>query len=110
MEQGPSEPHAGRSTFLLSFGGAGGYYGVAFGTGPITTENQFPCHTLVACLFGIYQSRQCLLVCEFVSSFYFQAQLLLVCYHSVTAMVLESELHMTLLCWAVRTCEELRQS
>ena len=24
MEQGPTEPHAGRSTFLLSFGGAGG--------------------------------------------------------------------------------------
>ena len=35
MEQGPTEPHAGRSTFLLSFGGAGGgYYAVAFGTGP----------------------------------------------------------------------------
>ena len=24
MEQGPTEPHAGRSTFLLIFGGAGG--------------------------------------------------------------------------------------
>ena len=24
MEQGPTEPHAGRSTFLLSSGGAGG--------------------------------------------------------------------------------------
>ena len=26
MEQGPTEPHAGRSTFLLSCGGAGGGY------------------------------------------------------------------------------------
>ena len=26
MEQGPTEPHAGRSTFLLSSGGAGGGY------------------------------------------------------------------------------------
>ena len=25
MEQGPTEPHAGRSTFLLSSGGAGGW-------------------------------------------------------------------------------------
>ena len=51
MEQGPTEPHAGRSTFLLSSGGAGdGYYRVAFDTGPIPTENQFPCQTLVACL------------------------------------------------------------
>ena len=31
MEQGLTEPHAGRSTFLLSYGGAGGgYYSVAF--------------------------------------------------------------------------------
>ena len=51
MEQGPTEPHAGCSTFLLSSGGAGGgYYRVASGTGPIATENQFPCRTLVACL------------------------------------------------------------
>ena len=51
MEQGPAEPHAGRSTFLLSSGGAGGgnYY-VAFDTGPIVTENRFPCQMLVACL------------------------------------------------------------
>ena len=26
MEQGPTEPHAGRRTFLLSSGGAGGGY------------------------------------------------------------------------------------
>ena len=51
MEQGPTEPHAGRSTFLPSFGVAGGrYYWVASGMGPIPTENQFPCRTLVACL------------------------------------------------------------
>ena len=51
MEQGPTEPHAGRSTFLLSSGGAGGgYYSVAVGTGPIATENPFPYRTLVACL------------------------------------------------------------
>ena len=51
MEQGPTEPHAGRSTLLLSSGGAGGgYYRVAFDTGPVPTENQFPCRTLVACL------------------------------------------------------------
>ena len=51
MEQGPTEPHAGRGTLLLSSGGAGGgYYGVASGTGPIATENQFLCQTLVACL------------------------------------------------------------
>ena len=43
MEQGPTEPHAGRSTFLLSSGGAGGGY-----TGPVPTENQFPCRTIVA--------------------------------------------------------------
>ena len=50
MEQGPTEPHTGRSTFLLSSGGAGGggYYRVPFGMGPIATENQFPCWTLVA--------------------------------------------------------------
>ena len=51
MEQGPTEPHAGRSTFLLSSGGAGGgYYRVAFDTGPIPTQNQFPCRTLQTCL------------------------------------------------------------
>ena len=51
MEQGPTEPHAGRGTFVLSSGGAGsGYYRGAFGTGPIPTENQFPWQTLVACL------------------------------------------------------------
>ena len=51
MEQGPTEPHAGRSTFLLSSGGAGGgCYGVAVDTAPIPTQNQFPCRTLVACL------------------------------------------------------------
>ena len=43
MEQGPTEPHIGRSTFLLSSGGAGGgYYSVALDTGPIVTENRFP--------------------------------------------------------------------
>ena len=48
MEQGPTEPHAGRSTFLLSSGGAGGgYYCVAFDTGPIATKNQIPCQALV---------------------------------------------------------------
>ena len=53
MEQGPTEAHAGRSTFLLSFGGArGGYYRVADGTGPVPTDTQFPCRTLVACLDG----------------------------------------------------------
>ena len=53
MEQGPTEPHAGRSTFLLSSGGAGGgYYRVVIETGPIPTENQFPCRTLVTCLVG----------------------------------------------------------
>ena len=51
VEQGPTEPHAGRSTFLLSSGGAGGrYYSVAFDTGPFPPENQIPCQTLVACL------------------------------------------------------------
>ena len=28
----------------------GGYYRMAFDAGPIVTENQFPCRTLVACL------------------------------------------------------------
>ena len=44
MEQGPTEPHAGRSTFLLSSGGAGGRVlmsGYCFGSTP--TENQVPC-------------------------------------------------------------------
>ena len=42
MEQGPTEPHAGRQTFLLSSAGAGGrYYRVASGTGPIPTGNEF---------------------------------------------------------------------
>jgi len=51
MEQGPTEPHAGRSTFLLSSGGAGGgYYRLAFDTWPLPTENQFLRQTLVACL------------------------------------------------------------
>ena len=50
MEQGPTEPHAGRGMLLLSSGGAGGgYFRVAFDTGPIATEHQFPCWTLVAC-------------------------------------------------------------
>ena len=36
MERGPTEPHAGRSTFLLSFGGAGGgYYRVVGHGGPL---------------------------------------------------------------------------
>ena len=49
MEQGPTERNAGRSTFLLSSGGAGGgYYQVAVDTGPIAAEHQFPCRTLVA--------------------------------------------------------------
>ena len=53
IEQGPTEPHTGRSTFLLSSGGAGGgHYCVALGTGPIATEHQFPCQTLVAYLLG----------------------------------------------------------
>ena len=51
MEQGPTEPQAGCSTFLLSSGGAGGgYYRVAFGTGPIAAEHRYPCQTLLACL------------------------------------------------------------
>ena len=51
MEQ-PTEPHARRSRFLLSFGGVeGGYYWVASDTGPNPTENH-PCQTLVACLAG----------------------------------------------------------
>ena len=42
-EQGPTKPHAGRSTFLPSSGGAwGGSYRVGFETGPIPTENEFP--------------------------------------------------------------------
>ena len=54
-EQGPTEPHAGRGTFLLSFGGAGGgSYRVAVDAGPITTENGFPCRTLVVCLFDTH--------------------------------------------------------
>ena len=56
MEQGPTELHAGRSTFLLSSSGArGGYYWVAFGTGPIPTANQFPCQALVACLITTHE-------------------------------------------------------
>ena len=48
-EQGPAKPHAGRSTFLPSSGGAGvGYYRVDFDTGPNPTEDEFPCWTLVA--------------------------------------------------------------
>ena len=51
MEQGPTEPHTGRRTFLLSSGGArGGYYRVTFGTGPIATENPVLCQALVACM------------------------------------------------------------
>ena len=51
MEQGPTEPHAGHSTFLLSSRGAGGgYYQVAFDIGPTPTEHQFHWQTLVACL------------------------------------------------------------
>ena len=51
MEQGPTEPHTGRGTFLLSFGGAEGeYYCVAVDMRPIPTEKQFPCGTPVACL------------------------------------------------------------
>ena len=54
MEQGPTEPHAGRSILLLSSGGpGGGYYRVAFDMGLIPTENQFPCRILVACLVQI---------------------------------------------------------
>ena len=46
---GPTEPHAGRSTFLLSSGGVGvRYCWVAVGTGWIATEIQFPFLTLVA--------------------------------------------------------------
>ena len=62
MEQGP-QAQAASSTFLLSSGGAGGgYCWVAFGAGPIPTENQFPCQTLVACLpppfgFLLFQRR-----------------------------------------------------
>ena len=60
MGQGPTEPHTGRSTFLPSSGGAGGgYYRVAFGAGPIATENQFPCRTLVACLVGTSGCTRC---------------------------------------------------
>ena len=51
MEQGPTEPHAGHSTFLPSSGGAGGRVllsGLWFGGG--SGKNQFPYQTLVACL------------------------------------------------------------
>ena len=49
MEQGPTEPHAGRGTFLLSSGGAGGgYCQLTLDTGRIPTETQFPCRTPVA--------------------------------------------------------------
>ena len=59
MGQGPTEPHAGRRTFLLSSGGAGGaYYWVALDTGPIPTENQFPCRTLVTGLITKFFLRQ----------------------------------------------------
>ena len=54
MEQGPTEPHAGHSTFLLSFSGAGvgggRYYLAAFDMGQIATDNQFPWRTPVQCL------------------------------------------------------------
>ena len=51
MGQGLTEPHAGRGTFLLSSGGAGGRVllsGLWFGGG--SRKNQFPCQTLVVCL------------------------------------------------------------
>ena len=55
MEQDPTEPHAGRGTFLLSSGGAGGGHVLLSITEPliwgrIATKNQFPCQTPVACL------------------------------------------------------------
>ena len=51
MEQGPTEPHGGRSTFLLGSGGAGGRVLLSgLWYGPIETEHSFPCQTLVACL------------------------------------------------------------
>ena len=55
MEQGPSEPNAGRGTFLLSSGGAGGgYYSVAVDTGRLATEHQSLCRTLGARLFTTF--------------------------------------------------------
>ena len=35
MEQGPTEPHAGHSTFLLSSGGAGGGYYLTCKSAPL---------------------------------------------------------------------------
>ena len=52
MEQGPTEPQAGRSTFLLSSGGGGGA-GITewpLVRGPSRLRTSFPCRTLVACL------------------------------------------------------------
>ena len=51
VEQGPTEPHTGRGTFLMSSDDAGGgYHSVALDTGRAATEKQFHCHTLVAVL------------------------------------------------------------
>ena len=49
MELGPTGSGTGRSLFLLSSGcDRSRYYRVAHGTGPIPTETQFLCRTLVA--------------------------------------------------------------
>ena len=52
MGQDPTEPHAGRSTFLLSSGGAGGG-GITewpLVRGPVAAEHPLPCQMLVAYL------------------------------------------------------------
>ena len=73
MEQGPTEPRIGRSTFLLSSSGAGGGGGGAGITewplvrGSIPTEHPFPCrpglcrsgptegaHAVIGC-FGLWK-------------------------------------------------------
>ena len=56
MEQGPTGPHAGRSTFLLSSGGAGGA-GITewpLVRGPSRLRTGFPCQTLVAFLWLVH--------------------------------------------------------
>ena len=49
VAQGPTEPHSGRGTFLLSSGDGGDrYYSVAADTGRAATAKQFLCQMLVA--------------------------------------------------------------
>ena len=57
MELGPSESDTGRSCFLLSPGcDRSRYYRVAYGTGPIPHDTQFPCRTLGAYLVQAHHS------------------------------------------------------